>query len=254
MSYLFVIASLLMMSVVPRKPDNQDARIFEKLKEGFAYTFRFTPIKNLILLLAVVNLVGMSYSVLMPVFAKSILNGGSDTYGFLMGASGLGALASAFYLASRSSVAGLDKYVPLAAGVFGLSLVAIALTPYFIPSMVLMIMAGFGMMLMIAASNTILQTIVDDDKRGRVMSFYTMAIMGTAPFGSLLAGSLADGLGTRSTLILAGVICVLGTFLFLRRFPAMKKEIYRLYARLGIITGKPAEIKPVPGFPVPPEA
>lgn len=230
-SYLFVIWSLLLMKIAPRIIKKQSKRVLNEMKEGFAYTFGFAPIKYIILLLGLVSLMGMPYSVLMPVFAKEILHGGSHTFGFLMGASGLGALLGALYLASRKNILGLDKLIPLAAGTFGIGLIAFALSRYFLLSMGLMVIVGLGMMLQMASSNTIIQTIVDDDKRGRVMSFYTMAFIGTAPFGSFLAGGLASSIGAPNTIIIGGFSCILGAIIFTRKLKEIKNAIYPIYAK-----------------------
>lgn len=224
-SYLFVIASILFMKLNLPKEKKKNSHILKEFKEGFSYTFGSGPIKSIILLLALVSLMGMSYTVLMPVFAKEILHGGSHTFGFLMGASGLGALSGALYLASRKNAAGLEKIIPIAAGVFGLGLVALSFSRIFWVSMLLMIIVGLGMMVQMASSNTIIQTIVDDDKRGRVMSFYTMAFMGTAPFGSLLAGSLAKTFGTTNTILVGGIFCLAGAFLFGRKLSAHRWDL-----------------------------
>lgn len=234
-SYLFVIASLMMMKISPRKAASRQKKVIHELKDGFKYTFGFAPIRYLILLLALVSLVGMPYTVLMPVFAKEILHGGSHTFGFLMGASGMGALLGALFLASRKNVLGLDKVIPLAAVTFGAGLIAFSFSRFFLLSMGLMIFVGLGMMLQMASTNTILQTIVDDDKRGRVMSFYTMAFMGTAPFGSFIAGSLASKIGAPNTLLVGGVACILGTLVFVRYLPNLRRAVKPIYERLGII-------------------
>ena len=234
-SYIFVIASLLMMKILPRTVTKKDKHVLAEMKEGFIYTFGFAPIKYLILLLTLVSLMGMPYTVLMPVFAKEVLHGGSHTFGFLMGASGLGALLGALYLASRKNVLGLDKLVPLAATTFGLGLIAFSFSRHFLLSMGIMVFVGLGMMLQMASTNTILQTIVEDDKRGRVMSFYTMAFMGTAPFGSFLAGSMASSLGAPNTLVVGGVSCILGALIFTRKLPALKEAFHPIYVRLGIL-------------------
>lgn len=234
-SYLFVIASLLMMKISPRKAAPRQKKVVHELKEGFKYTFGFAPIRYLILLLALVSLVGMPYTVLMPVFAKEILHGGSHTFGFLMGASGMGALLGALFLASRKNVLGLDKVIPLAAATFGAGLIAFSFSRFFLLSMGLMVFVGLGMMLQMASTNTILQTIVDDDKRGRVMSFYTMAFMGTAPFGSFIAGSLASKIGAPDTLVVGGVACLLGTLIFVKYLPHFQKAIRPIYIRLGLV-------------------
>ena len=241
LSYLFVIASLLFMKITPRKIDRQKKRVIREMKEGFIYTFGFSPIRYTILLLALISLVGMPYAVLMPVFAKEVLHGGSHTFGFLMGASGLGALLGALYLASRKSILGLEKLIPMAAATFGLGLIAFSMSRYFLLSLGLMVFVGLGMMLQMASSNTILQTIVDDDKRGRVMSFYTMAFMGTAPFGSFMAGGLASTFGAPNTLLIGGIACIIGAVIFAGKIPRLKEAIRPIYVKLGFI----AEVTPV---------
>jgi len=254
LSYLFVIVSLLFMKVAPRKINNKNTSVLTELKEGFNYAIGFTPIRYIILLLALVSLMGMPYTILMPVFAKEILHGGSHTFGFLMGASGLGALIGALYLASRKSVLGLGKIIPLAAGIFGFGLITFSLSRYFLFSLILMIITGLGMMLEMASSNTLLQTIVDDDKRGRVMSFYTMAFMGTAPFGSLLAGWLANIIGTPNTILFGGISCILGALIFTRKLPELRKLIRPIYVRLGFIVPEVSSgIQTATELTIPPE-
>jgi MFS family permease len=234
-SYLFVIASLLLMKVKIREIPVKERHLFREVKEGLDYAFGFAPIKHLLFLLAVVNLLGASYQVLMPVFAKEVLQGGSQTYGFLMGAAGFGALLGAVYLASRESVMKLGRLIPGSVVIFGSGLVAIAFIRLFPIALFLMIFIGLGLMLHTATSNTILQTITEDDKRGRVMSFYTMAIMGTAPFGSLLAGFLARIAGTSQTIVLGGLSCLAGAFFFFRKLPELKNIVRPVYVRMGII-------------------
>jgi MFS family permease len=235
-SYLFVITSLLMMKISPSKTKKKNAYMLKEMKEGISYAFGFPPIKYTLILLAVISLMGMSYTVLMPVFAKEILHGGSHTFGFLMGATGLGALSGAFYLASRKSVIGLCKLIPFASGIFGLGLIAFSFSRSQVLSLGLLVIVGLGMMIQMASSNTILQTVVDDDKRGRVMSLYTMAFIGTAPFGSLLGGSLAKILGTPYTILLGGIVCVLGAVIFAKNLPEIQKNIHPIFIRLGFIS------------------
>jgi MFS family permease len=232
-SYIFVIGFLLFMKVKIPKEKKKDTPVLKELKEGFDYTFGFAPIRSIILLLALISLMGMSYTVLMPVFASEILHGGSHTFGFLMGATGLGALSGALYLASRKSILGLGRVIPIAAATFGIGLIAFSFSRYIWLSLPLMTITGLGMMLQMAASNTILQTIVEDDKRGRVMSFYTMAFMGTAPFGSILAGSLAKLIGTPYTIMIGGISCIIGAFFFARKLPELRKAIRPIYMKLG---------------------
>jgi MFS family permease len=225
-----------MMRIPRRKVVSQEIPVLQGLKEGFRYTFGLLPIRYIILLLALVSLMGMPYTVLMPVFAKSIIHGGPHTFGFLMGASGIGALMAAIYMASRKSVLGLVKIVPRFAAFFGVGLIAFSQSNIFLLSLALMLVVGAGMIMQMTSSNTILQTIVDDDKRGRVMSFYTMAFMGTAPFGSLLAGYLASVIGAPNTLMIGGVSCILGAIAFARKLPEIKKTIRPVYIRLGILS------------------
>lgn len=234
-SYIFVIGSLLKMQVINREVKKESGSFYAEMKEGFNYTFGFAPIRHLILLLGIISLMGASYQLLMPVFAKDVLHGDSGTFGFLMGAAGFGALIGALFLASRETVIKLGRLIPAAAALFGIGLVILSFTSYFPLSLVLMIVAGLGLMLHTASSNTILQTITDDDKRGRVMSFYTMAIMGTAPFGSLIAGSLAKAIGTPLTMLTGGLTCIIGAFVFYRKLPELKRIVRPVYVRMGLI-------------------
>jgi MFS family permease len=234
-SFVFVIASLLMMRVKPatRKPDQ--GNLLNDLKEGMSYVNGFAPIKHLLILLSVISLMGASYQVIMPVFAKEVLKGGSSTFGFLMGSAGLGALLGALYLASRETVIKLGRLIPAAAALFGISLVMLSFTKFLPFSLILMVFTGLGMMMNTAACNTVLQTITEDDKRGRVMSFYTMAIMGTAPFGSLLVGSLARFVGTQNAIFVSGISSVIGAFFFYKKLPELKRIIRPVYVKMGLI-------------------
>ena len=234
-SYVFVVVSLLLMHVQKREVIRKPGNMFEEMKEGFNYAFGFAPIKHLLILLGVVSLMGSSYQVLMPVFAKEILHGGSSTFGFLMGAAGFGALAGAVYLASLESVLKLGRIIPAAAAIFGIGLIGLSVTKYFPVSLLLMIVIGLGLMLHTASSNTIIQTITDDDKRGRVMSFYTIAIMGTAPFGSLIAGSLAKIIGTPFTIFIGGISSIIGAIFFYKKLPELKRIVRPVYIRMGLI-------------------
>jgi MFS family permease len=234
-SYLFVIASLLMMKVPARGAVSKKSHMGKDLKEGFSYTFGFPPIKHILILLAIISLMTMPYSVLMPVFAKEILGGGSHTFGFLMGAAGFGALLGGFYLASKRTILILGRIIPAAAALAGAGLIAFSLSRLFIVSLIMMVFSGLGMMLHTASSNTVIQTITDDDKRGRVMSFYTMAIMGTAPFGSLMAGALAKLAGAPATILTGGVVCIIGATIFWMKLPELKNIVRPIYERMGVI-------------------
>jgi MFS family permease len=175
------------------------------------------------------------YVVLTPVFAAEVLGGGPHTLGFLMGSSGIGALAGALWLASRSSVLGLGRTLVLTGSLLGVGLVGYALSSWLWLSMVLLLAVGAGMMVSMGASNTILQTMVDEDKRGRVMGFYAMAFFGMAPFGSLAAGALADRYGAPATVLLCGVATLIGTALFARMLPELRRQVRPIYQRLGIL-------------------
>jgi MFS family permease len=178
---------------------------------------------------------GVSYQILLPVFARDIFKGGANTLGFFMAMSGFGALGGAIYLASRRSVVGLVRIIAWAAGFFGLTLVAFSISRMQWLSMVILLASGFGMMVNMAACNTILQTVVEDDKRGRIMSFYTMSFMGMAPFGSLLAGVLAARIGAPHTLLIGGACCIMGAWVFRSKLPLIRKEIRPVYVEKGII-------------------
>jgi len=234
LSYFVVIFSLFQMKIKLKDQIKKSTKVFNELKEGFKYTFGFKPIKYIILMLALVSLMGMPYAVLMPVYAKEILHGNSHTFGFLMGASGLGALSGALYLASRRNAAGLEKIIPVSATIFGLGLILLSLSRVFWLAFIIMILAGAGMMLVMASSNTVIQTVIDDNKRGRVMSFYAMAFMGTAPFGSLIAGSLAKIIGTPYTLAIGGFSCMIGATIYLRKIPELQNLIRPAYEKQGI--------------------
>ena len=235
-SYLAVIASLLLMTLSSRlSRPAKDANIFQQLREGWTYVASFAPIRSVLLLLALVSLVGMPYTVLMPIFASQVLHGGPNTLGLLMAASGVGALIGAMFLAARKTVLGLGKFIPLMAATFGVGLVTVSFTRVVWLALLLMVITGLGFMVQMAVSNTVLQTIVDEDKRGRVMSFYTMAFMGTAPFGSLLAGSVADRIGVPYTLMFGGIGCILGALWFARSLPSLRKDVRPIYVRIGIL-------------------
>ena len=234
-SFIAVVVSLLRMNIITKPKPIKELKVFKELKEGFQYGINFKPIKNLILLLAVVSLVSTSITLLAPVFAKNYLKGGADTYGFLIAAYGSGALLGAIYLLNKKNVLGLGRLIILAVSVFGLSLVLFSFSRMFFLSTLLMFFAGTGMMLHIASTNTLLQTISEESKRGRVMSFYTMAFRGMSPFGSLIAGSLGSSIGAPATLILSGVVCLTGAGLFYIKLPEIRKLIRPIYEDLGIL-------------------
>jgi predicted MFS family arabinose efflux permease len=229
-----VIAALLAMRIKPKTINITTQNPLQRIKEGFVYAFGFPPIRAILLLLALVSLMGMQYTVLVPIFAEKILHGGPQTLGFLMAASGVGALVGGTYLATRKSILGIGKLIAFAPGILGTGLIALSLSRVLPLSLLTMLLIGFGTILQIAASNTFLQTIVDDDKRGRVMSIYTMAFLGMIPFGNLLGGALADRIGAPNTLIIAGSACILGSAVFAQQLPNLRRLVRPLYTRLGI--------------------
>jgi MFS family permease len=253
-SYVAVVASLLAMRVTPRMTEPvREANMLRQLHEGFTYAARFAPIRKVLMLLALVSLVGMPYTVLMPVFADEVLRGGPNTLGLLMAASGVGALAGAMFLAARKSVLGLGTLIPLTAAAFGAGLIAFSFSRVLWLSLALMVVTGLGFMVQMAASNTVLQTIVEEDKRGRVMSFYTMAFMGTAPFGSLLAGSVAERIGAPHTLLFGGLGCIAGALWFAFSLPALRRDVRPIYVRIGVLPEMAAAVHTTSELGVPPE-
>ncbi|HEY7427624.1 MAG TPA: MFS transporter [Gemmataceae bacterium] len=231
LSYLAVLLALLAMRLEGPRRERPTVPLWQGLRDGFRYVREFAPIRTLLLLLALSSLAGMSYTVLLPEFAVRRLGGDARTLAFLMAASGLGALTGALFLASRRSVLGLDRWIWLALTLLGLGLLAfVGVTDFWLALLVLFTI-GFCMMVEIAASNTLLQTLVAEDKRGRVMSFYTMAFLGMAPLGSLLTGVLAAWLGLTITFLINGLLCLTGAALFGLRMP--------LYGRLTIVGENP---------------
>lgn len=224
-----------MMKITPHINNNKKEKVLEGLKDGFKYAYNFKPIRALLILIAVVSLAGMPYTVIMPVFARDILHGNANTLGFLLGAVGTGALIGAIYLASRKSVLGLGRWIAIAAGIFSLGLIFFSISKNFYFSVLLMLFTGFGMMMQMASTNTLLQTLVDDDKRGRVMSLYVMAFMGTAPFGSFIAGTLASTIGAPYTILSGGIICLAGALIFYKNLPSLRKHIRPFYIKMGIL-------------------
>jgi MFS family permease len=234
-SYLAVIASLLAMTLSRKTRPPAGGRVMEELRAGFSYVSHSAPMRSALLLLALVATMGMPYTVLMPAIASGPLHGGAHTLGFLMTASGLGALAGALYLASRNSVLGLGRAMVVATIAFGIGLVAFSLSRFLWLSLLLLPVVGGGMMVETASTNTILQTIVEERMRGRVMSFYTMAFLGTAPLGSLIAGIAADRIGAPKTILLGGLACVAAGTWFALRLPSLRAILRPIYVQKGIL-------------------
>lgn len=234
-SYLAVIASLLAMRIEPDRRVRATARVREELRAGFRYVTGFVPVRTLLLLLALVSIMGMPYTVLMPAIATRVLHGGANTLGFLMGATGIGALAAALYLASRHTVVGLGRAIAGAVMVFGAGLIAFGASHHLLLSILILPFVGGAFMLALAATNTIVQTIVEEQLRGRVMAFYAMAILGTSPIGSLLAGVLASRIGAPATIQLGGAACMAGGIVFALRLSRLRELVRPIYVRQGII-------------------
>lgn len=235
-SYLAVIVALAAMRIPhDSRHSRPGGHILHELHEGFMYAYQFGPIRSILFLVALISLMGMPYAVLIPVFAKDILHGGAHTFGFLMTAAGSGALAGTLYLASRQSVIGLGRVMVLATIFFAAGITSFALSDNFILSLAALALAGFGAMTLVASCNTVLQTILDEDKRGRVMSFFTIAFMGMAPFGSLGAGVMAGIIGPRDTLLIGSMGCLVGAALFARQLPLIREKVRPIYVRMGII-------------------
>jgi MFS family permease len=234
-SYIAVIASLLMMRIAPSDEQRGTTSMLTQLREGWTYVAGSVPIRSILLLFALLSLMGWPFMVLMPIFAGKVLHGGPHTLGFLMGAVGVGSLVSALSMVMRRSVRGLTKMIPIAAAVFGVGLISFGLSHFLWLSMLMMLVTGFGMMQGMIGSNTIIQTLVDEKMRGRVMSYYTMAFVGMAPFGSLLAGAMAHAVGAPRAVFVSGVACILGSIWFTTRLEAIRREMRPIYERLGIV-------------------
>jgi len=234
-SYVAVVVSLLMMNIQSGTARRVANSMVEQLREGWSYVMGFRPIRTILTLFALLSLMGMPFVVLMPIFASQVLHGGPHTLGFLMGASGVGALVSAISLALRKNVRGLTSMIQVSAAVFGAGLVLFGLSRNLLLSLFLMTVVGFGMMQGMAASNTVIQTLVPEDKRGRVMSYYTMAFVGMAPFGSLLAGSLAHHFGAPHAIMITGTFCLVGAMWFTTRLKSIRAVMRPIYIEMGII-------------------
>jgi MFS family permease len=239
-SYIAVIAGLLMMRIECRARSKSDSPL-DDIIEGFRWASHTAPIRALLLLLGLVSLVGMPYTVLMPLFADRILHGGAKGLGILMGFTGIGALLGALTLALRSGVRGLGRLVALTCAGFGISLIAFSFSRYFWLSAVLLIPVGFCLMLQMACSNTLIQSMVPDALRGRVMAVYSMMFMGMAPFGALLGGALADRLGAPITVSTGAVASIVGAIVFARQLPAFRGEARQLIIAQAVAGGEPSE-------------
>jgi MFS family permease len=248
-SYLAVIASLLLMHLaapdVRRGPTNLRAEI----KDGWTYVWTFRPIRAVLLLFALMSLMGYPYVVLLPIFAGQVLHGGATTLGWLTSASGIGAVVSGLSLAARKSVVGLTRMLQIAAAVLGVALILLGLSQTLWISLVVMLFVGFGMMQGLSVSNTIIQTLVSEDRRARTMSYYTAAYFGAAPFGSLLAGTVAQRIGAPHTVILSGVCCLAGSLWFSTELPKVRAILRPIYQDMGLLPRREPRLVPDDGAP-----
>ncbi|HEX2395463.1 MAG TPA: MFS transporter, partial [Bacteroidales bacterium] len=217
--------------------------------EGFHYTFRTVPIRVLIMILAVLSLFGFPFIVLLPAYAKEMLQGGSETLGFLMSGLGAGALTGAIIMAARKTIMGLGKVITINVIILGLSVIIASFSPHLAFSLFFFYFGGISMILSLAAINTMIQSLADEDKRGRVMSFYAMALMGTMPIGNLIGGTVASAIGIRNTMIIGGIITVVSAFWFEHNRRSMRSTVRTIYRDKGIVTTLPDEV-PDKAYPV----
>jgi MFS family permease len=252
-SYIAAIGALAAMRLPPWRAPAERKKFLTELRNGVAYAFGFAPIRSVLLQVGLISLAGLPFMVLLPIFAKEVLHGDAATLGLLMGATGFGAFGGALYLAMRKSVLGLGKVIIVAAGLFGLALIGFALSSILWLSLLLLFLTGFGMIVQLASCNTILQTISEEEMRGRVMSFYTLAFIGVAPFGSLLEGALAHRIGAPNTLIIGGGLCLLGVFFFALQLPAIREKVRPIYVRIGILPEIAKGIQTATQLTTPPE-
>ncbi|MFL5246034.1 MAG: MFS transporter [Gemmataceae bacterium] len=247
-SFVAVLIALWVMRVAPRPRRPTRPPLIQGLREGFRYAFGFPPIRSLLIQVAMISMAGMAYSTLLPVYAtlfsRPVLGGDAGTFGFLTTAAGIGALTGAIYLAVRKNVLGLGRWVMIAGSLCGLGMLAFSFAGSVWLAMALLAVIGFGMMVQMGASNTMLQTIVDEDKRGRVLSLYTMAFMGMAPLGSLIAGSLADWIGPNPTLRVSGLACLTATVIFALQYQRLRSLVRPIYIKMGILPEMASSVYP----------
>ena|SRR5579862_852236 len=240
-SYLAVIAGLIMMRIKKSERIHDGAAPLEKLREGFRFVRHTKPIRALLVLVSVVSFMALPYTVLMPIFAVKILHGGASAYGTLMGGVGAGAMFGALALAMRQQLRGLGNFVSYSAMGLGFSLVLLSASHWFWISFTILILSGFTMMMQFTATNTLIQAMVPDQLRGRVMSIYSMMFLGMSPLGSLLAGWLADRIGAPVTVAIGGIASLIGGLAFARKWPAMRGPARDLVAAQGMMAPPAAE-------------
>ncbi len=235
-SYCISVLSLLLLKFKQGTPERRHENISQLFREGFDYTFGQRPLRNILLLLGIVSLTAGPYAVLLPVFVTQYLTGGAGTLGYLMAMSGFGSLIGAAFLTARSTFFGFDKLVAAAAALIGISLVSFMFARSLWFCTLLMFCLGLGFVLQIVGSNTLLQSMVDDSLRGRIMSFYTMILMGIGPIGSLLAGALVNRFGVVFTFVAGGICCIIGALLFFRNISTFRKQACPIYVKAGTLS------------------
>lgn len=240
-SYIGVLSGLFLIKIETERRVSTRGSALSNIVEGFKFVATTAPVRPLLLLLGVVSLMGSPYAVLMPIFADQILQGGASGLGILMGASGVGALAAALTLAARKSLKGLGRWIAIASAGFGACIIAFSFSRSFWLSAAFLVPAGFAMMIQMAASNTLVQSMVPDELRGRVMAVYSMMFMGMAPLGAMLAGTLAGSLGAPYTVALGGAVCILGAIIFGLNLKEFRSEAREIIIALNAASGSPPE-------------
>jgi MFS family permease len=231
LSYVAVIVCLFLMRLNPQKTNPAPKHPWVEMREGFGYAFGLRPVRALIVTIASISFVGFSYAVLTPIYARETFHGDARTLGYLMSAIGLGAVAAAVYLGSRTSIRGLGNVIALGAGLMGTGLLVFALSRWIALSLVALAVVGLGGVLVMASSNTLLQSLTEEGKRGRVMSIFAMAFTGTMPLGNLAVGAIARAGGAKLALVIAGIACVLIGLNFYRQLPVLRAAAAPLLAK-----------------------
>lgn len=240
-SYIAVLTGLFLINIETKRRVEIPGSAISNIVEGFKFVAKTSPVRSLLLLLGIVSLMGSPYAVLMPIFADQILKGGASGLGILMGASGIGALVAALALAARKSMKGLGRWIAIASAGFGASIIAFSFSRSFWLSAAFLVPAGFSMMIQMAASNTLVQSMVPDNLRGRVMAVYSMMFMGMAPLGAMLAGSLAENIGAPYTVALGGAACIVGSIIFALNLTEFRTEAREIIIALNAASGSPPE-------------
>lgn len=230
LSFLAVIATLIAMKVIPAIISASGKSVFTDLISGFRYSWQKLHIRYLLLMVMITSFIGLPYQVFMPVFAREVLGGDAQTLGFLTGAIGAGALIGAFYLASLKGISTIPRIVFISACMFSAGLMTFAISSNFWFSLIMLLITGFGMVVEFAASNTLLQTMVDDHMRGRVVALYSMSFMGITPLGSLALGTIAETAGVQHTLLVAGGLCMVAALIFMRKIPQIKNAMSKSFS------------------------